>query len=48
MAGGAKGNLYFVEWRNESWPPKRPLDGVAVLDDKSTGSCFSGRSYLIR
>ena len=48
--GEAKGNLYFVEWRNGAGHLKRSSDGVTVSFDKSgiTGSRFFRRSYLIR
>ena len=33
FAGNVRGNLYFVEYRNEGWPAQPPSEGVRVSED---------------
>jgi hypothetical protein len=41
FARDAKGNLYFVEYMKEGWPPQPPSEGVRVSDDNHIrfGAC---------
>ena len=48
FAGDRKGNLYFVEYMNQGWPPQPPSEGVHISDDNHIrfGTCPKPRVFF--